>query len=218
MPESQHSILASFGLTNVGRQKSAPRWSRIECPTEIIDPSEALQFAPIEAATDFIRKDIKSYIQGSYFKTLSACFAGLEVSTVDLLVWPVSPISEEMETAIIESRRILEVELGPDAGIDFQYSEETWKRATKLLRELAKLFWDDNASFLSVPSIGPAEAGSIDLFWELKNLTLLVNIPADMAKTATFYGRRLEGSKISGSLAHNDIEPRHLTAWLSDRE
>jgi len=60
--------------------------------------------------------------------------------------------------------------------------------------------------------------GSIDLFWELKDLTLLINIPADAAKDATFFGRRYQASRISGVLDKKDVEPRHLTGWLCGRD
>ena len=217
MAESQRSIAARFGFTNIGRQKRADRWPKPR-PTEIFDAT-AFRYAPVEVATDVIR-NIKSYVQGSYLKDLNTCL----VDAIDDIVEPpqwwasATPVFERLEEAIGESKRILEIEVAPDDGIDVQYSEETWKRSVKLLRKLAAMFWEDNGTFLPVPSFGPADAGSIDLFWELKSLTLLINVPADPAITVTFYGRRLEASKISGALERNDTEPRHLTGWLSGRE
>ena len=123
-----------------------------------------------------------------------------------------------IESAIRESKRILQIEVAPDDGIDAPYKEVTWNRATRLLRQLGKLFWTETSSFIPVPSIGPADSGSIDLFWELGDLTLLINVPADDATAVTFYGRRFKGSKLSGLLSQADTEPRHLTAWLTGRE
>ena len=185
MTENQHSIVASFGLTNVGRQKG-PRWTKPR-PTEIFDAT-AFQFAPVDVATDVIRKDIKSYIQGSYLQDPSTCLVNVIYNIGESPQWWASatPVFERLEAAINESKRILEIEVAPDNGIEVRYSEETWKRAVRLLRQLAEIFWEENGTFLPVPSIGPADAGSIDLFWELKGLTLLINVPADAAISVTF--------------------------------
>jgi hypothetical protein len=221
MPESQPSIFASFGPVNIAR-KSTPWQSKATNPTDIFDVKEMLRFAPMEAAAEQIRKDMRSYIQGSYVAKPGICYlVDMTEDLVESLKWSgwTSPTSPELDNAITESRKILDIQVAPDDGIEIRYHEETWKRATTLLRWLAQAFWAENASsFLPVPSIGPAEAGSIDLFWELTDLTLLINIPADAAKTATFYGRRLNTSKISGSLGNGDTEPRHLTGWLAGRE
>ena len=217
MTEGQHSAVTSFGLSSVGRQKLAARWTRPR-PTDIFGAT-AFQYAPVDVAPDLIRKDIKSYIQGSYFQDPSTCLVNVIYDVGEQPHWTsVTPVFERLEAAISESRRILEIEAEPDHGIDVPYSEETWKRAVKLLRKLGELFWEDNGTFLPVPSIGPADAGSIDLFWELNGVTLLINVSTDVTIGATFFGRRLEASKISGTLGRNDTEPRHLTGWLSGRE
>jgi hypothetical protein len=219
MPESQLPIVASFGITELGRQKAIPRRSKATNVTDLFADLEVFQYAPVEAATELIRKDIKWYIAGSYLRATNVCFTSAGMDVGEAVLWPASsPISDQLETAIAESRKILEIEIDPDAGIDAQYTEDTWKRSTKLLQQLAERFWDDNGIFLPIPSIAPALAGSIDLFWELKDQTLLINIPADPASNATFYGRRRPDSKISGSLAVDDVRLRHLTGWLSGRE
>jgi hypothetical protein len=112
------------------------------------------------------------------------------------------------------SFHILEIQADADEGIDVGYLEQTLERATGLLRSLADLYWRSVGDYLPAPSIGPAVAGSIDLFWERSDLTLLINVPRDPGKAVTFFGRRLEGSKISGVLGQDDSEPRHLTGWL----
>jgi len=192
---------------------------------------ETFQFASIDVANAEIRKrlrgyiqpdpvgDLKSYVEGSYVTDADLCVA--EGHALFDLFQPSldSPFSEEMEGAIENSRKMLDLAIDPDAGIDSKYLEETWKRATRLLRELAALFWENNSSQLAVPAIAPAETGSIDLFWERRDLTLLINIPADDSQNVTFYGRRQSGkTKISGSLAPSDRKVQHLSGWLSDRE
>jgi len=219
MPESQVPIVASFGITELGRQKATPRRSKAANVTDLFADAEVFQYASVEAATELIRKDIKWYIAGSYLRTTNVCFTGAGMDVGESVLWPASsPISDQLETAIGKSRKILQIEIDPDAGIDAQYTEDMWKRSTKLLQLLAERFWDDNGIFLPVPSIAPAPTESIDLFWESEDQTLLINIPADPAKNATFYGRRRSDSKISGSVAVDDVRLRHLTGWLSGRE
>lgn len=219
MPESQLPIVASFGFTELGRQKGLQRRSKAANVTDLFADTEVFQYAPVEAATELIRKDIKWYIAGSYLRSTNVYLAAAEMDVAESMLWPVpSPISDQLETAIAGSREILDLELDPDAGIDTQYTEETWKRSVKLLQQLAESFWGDHGRSLPVPSIAPAVGGSVDLFWESEDQTLLINIPADPAKSATFYGRRRPDGKISGSLAVDDGKLRHLTGWLSGRE
>jgi hypothetical protein len=216
MPENAQSVLASFGFTNVGHRKSARvRWPKPN-PTEIFDPQEVFQYAPIEAAEDVIRKEIRSAI-GTYLEPSARCyFTGSTVAQV--IGWPPSPVSEELEKAIEQSKSILELQVDPDSGVDVAYASQTLNRATTVLRGVAESFWNDTGSYLPVPSISPAPGGSIDVFWEAATLTLLINIPAGAEKSSTFYGRNKSGSKISGSLAPGETEVRHLTGWLMGRE
>lgn len=209
MPPSDHSILSSFGTARIGRERSTSLWSKgtSDIETEAYDP---FQFAPIEAAPDLIHKELKTFILGASVVKPSTCFSMFGGS---IEYKQGSAFSKEFEAAIEDSKRILEIEVVPDDGIEVPYSKETWQRAVRLLRSLAETYRETNPDPMPVPSIGPAVAGSLDLFWELKDLTLLINIPVDSTKPATFYGRRLEASKISGSLAPND-RVRHLTGWL----
>lgn len=218
MAEGQHPIIASFGFTNVWRGKGVPRWSKVTRPREMFEESEAFRYAPVEVAIEGIRKDIKSYIQGSYFQDPSTCVVDVSYGTPEPQQWwaYTPPVFEKLEAAITESRRILEIEAEPDEGIEAQYLEATWKRAVKFLRGLAQTFWDENGSPPPTPSISPSVCGSIDLFWELDDLSLLINVPVDPAKPQTFSGRRHDAkSKVSGTLASDDMDLRHLIGWLS---
>ena len=218
MPTADYSISASFGAVHAGCQKNPTRWTKLK-PTQIFDAT-SFRYAPAEATTEVIRKDIRSYLQGSHQESLNSCVIDAAFNSSDWPPWLISHASvfREIESAIRESKRILQIEVAPDDGIDAPYREETWKRATRLLCQLGDLFWSETSSLIPVPSIGPADSGSIDLFWELGDLTLLINVPADDATTVTFYGRRFKGSKLSGSLSQADTEPSHLTAWLAGRE
>jgi hypothetical protein len=177
-----------------------------------VDVSSLLTHVPFDSAADAIRKQLKVYM-ASASKELSL---QLPFPPQKLFV---TTVSTELEDAINSSKAILSIETDPEEGISEPYASQTWESAIKLLRQMADLFWQATGEIIPTPLIGPAVQGSIDLFWELPNgLTLLINVPADASKGATFFGRRLQLSKVSGVLGSDDIEPRHLTAWLSGTE
>lgn len=113
--------------------------------------------------------------------------------------------------AITTSQRLLHLPL-PEGEAACQPA--TLRRATDMLTEIAECFWYDTAKPLPTPSISVADGGSVDLFWELADLTLLLNI-SEEDDGATFFGRRRGESKLSGVLGRGDIEVRHLSAWLA---
>jgi hypothetical protein len=66
---------------------------------------------------------------------------------------------------------------------------------------------------LPIPSIGPGPGGSIDLHWKRASWELLVNIPADVDKMASFYGDNYGVQKIKGNLDPKTYNTG-LAAWL----
>jgi hypothetical protein len=63
------------------------------------------------------------------------------------------------------------------------------------------------------PRIGPADNGSLDLFWEKPDRTLLINF-SSKEPDATFYGKK-EKSEISGRFDPSETRPE-LAVWLAD--
>jgi hypothetical protein len=181
------------------------------------ETGNALAYVSFDAASDAIRKQIKRYVE-SYATGVEGEFFAITSWAPNSQKLFVVTISREIEDAIAASKAILGLEANPTEGIAVAYTEATWERAVKLLRELADLFWQARGDFLPTPSIDPAAEGSIDLFWEFGDLTLLINIPSDPAQGATFFGRRLATSKIAGVIDRNDVEPRHITGWLAGAE
>jgi hypothetical protein len=66
---------------------------------------------------------------------------------------------------------------------------------------------------IGVPQIGPADHGSIDLFWEKCDRTLLINFPAGES-IANYYGKKPK-SEISGRFDPSDARAE-LVFWLAD--
>ena len=70
MPTADYSISASFVAAHAGRQKNPTRWTTLK-PTQIFDATP-FRDALAEATTKIIRKDIRSYLQGSYLESLNS--------------------------------------------------------------------------------------------------------------------------------------------------
>jgi len=68
---------------------------------------------------------------------------------------------------------------------------------------------------LPIPDINPADAGSIDLFWQLERHQLLINFPAGPSDPITYYGETVAGNQtIAGRTTPHDERP-DLIAWLT---
>ena len=92
---------------------------------------------------------------------------------------------DRLERAIEESRRILDLHDDWDGDGSPGYAEPTWRQAVTILRRLSR-----EARHLPVPSIAPAEAGSVDLYWGKPRQDLLLNVPAQPDEPVAYYGTR----------------------------
>jgi hypothetical protein len=102
-----------------------------------------------------------------------------------------------------------------DAGMeDFvPYSRETLTRATSFLRRHMIHAHAANLFDTGVPGIGPADHGSIDLYWEADDRTLLINFPANESD-ANYYGKK-PGSEISGRFDPSEARA-DIVVWLAE--
>jgi len=120
-----------------------------------------------------------------------------------------------VEAAIQESRTILDLKDDWDGEGSCGYAASTLERVNGLLSNNALSLWRSQRVQIPAPVIGPGPDGSIDINWQLTTRKLLVNVPADADKLATFYGSDRVGR---GELAHNVIEGRLDTSvqnqWL----
>ena len=66
---------------------------------------------------------------------------------------------------IQESRRILDLHDNWDHKGAVGYDESTWNRTTSYLRLLEHAYFDAYGAGIPAPLIGPADEGSIELFW-----------------------------------------------------
>lgn len=121
--------------------------------------------------------------------------------------------SERIEKAIDESKRILQLRVDWDDDQSPYYSRDTWERATAFLRGLALHAHSSGVTGLGVPTIAPSESGSIDIFWQRDDLTMLVNIPAGDQQPATYYGKK-RGSELSSTFELGGYRSE-LISWLT---
>ena len=132
------------------------------------------------------------------------------------LTSPVAMIEEEqraMEKEITAATFVLSIEDDTESD-DFEpYSQETLARASGFLRRLMIHAHAANVIGMGIPQIGPADHGSIDLYWEKNDRTLLINFPAS-ENIANFYGKKAK-SEISGRFEPSEARGE-LVSWLVD--
>lgn len=121
--------------------------------------------------------------------------------------------SERIERAIEESKTILQLKVDWDDAQSPFYSHDTWARATAFLRGLALHAHSSGVTGLGVPTIAASEGGSIDIFWQKDDLTMLVNIPSDRQQPATYYGKK-RGSELSSTFELGGYRSE-LISWLT---
>jgi len=106
-----------------------------------------------------------------------------------------------LEEAIDRSRSLLDLEEDWDGEGSAGYREETWLRMKSLLQRSASSCRNLAAGSMPVPTIGPAQDGSIDALWKRGRRMFLLNIPADPAEPATYSGMDGDRDTTRGTLA-----------------
>ena len=92
-------------------------------------------------------------------------------------------------------------------------SKDTWDRMESFLTRHTREFLRSFRKVIPAPEILPGPKGSIDILWKSPLCELLVNIPTDPSKPATFYGDDKESMTIKGHLDPSRPNPG-LLAWL----
>jgi hypothetical protein len=106
---------------------------------------------------------------------------------------PLDPLAN----AILASRALLSTE--DEDGLAL-CSAETWERAMNFLAEQALWLFSARGRAMQIPDIWSGPDQSIDLHWETPSYELLINVRADPAQLAGFYGDDKGKLKIKGTL------------------
>lgn len=120
---------------------------------------------------------------------------------------------QDLEMEIRRSQQILDLEDDWDGNGSPPYAADTLNRATSFLVAHSDWLWRSHGVRIPVPTIGPGPEGSIDLYWKRTGWELLVNIPVETEKPATFSGNNYGTETSKGSF---DPGKRNITiaSWL----
>jgi len=138
------------------------------------------------------------------------------VSLVQATRPSLSPAEQEwraMEEEILLADFILRIENDNESDDFVPYEVSTLRRATDFLKRLMIHSHASNVVGMGVPQIGPADRGSVDLYWEKVDRTLLINFLAS-ENIANFYGRKSK-SEISARFYPSEARAE-LVFWLAD--
>ena len=119
-----------------------------------------------------------------------------------------------MEEEIKSANYILTIENDEESDDFVPYTKETLERATGFLTRQMIHAHSARVVGMGVPRIGPADHGSIDLYWEKDDRTLLINFPCG-ANIANYYGKKPK-SEVSGRFDPSEARIE-LISWLADR-
>ena len=131
---------------------------------------------------------------------------------------PVDPVIEVIDEAL----SILLADNRDDES-SVHYQQATMDRVRDFLLSLMREVRRNSSRGVPVPAINPADAGSIDIFWDFEGQQLLVNVSADPDEAITFYGEDRLGTVVSGVRSPpkeaegvmNRAQSDYLVAWLS---
>jgi len=120
--------------------------------------------------------------------------------------------NQELSAEIERAREMLTLPKDWDGEGSVNYLEDTFDRAVEFLKTHSK-FLKDFGLRMPVPAITAGPNGSIDIHWKRVSWELLVNIPADSSKMASFYGDNYGVQQIRGTVDPETCNSG-LAAWL----
>lgn len=120
--------------------------------------------------------------------------------------------SVELDAEIDRAKGILTLPDDWDGEGSSSYSATTFDRAVEFLKTHSKSLRAFGLE-MPIPTIAPGPAGSIDVHWKRTSWELLVNIPAEGGRVASFYGDDYGVQQIRGTL-NTEAGNSGLVAWL----
>ena len=123
---------------------------------------------------------------------------------------------EEVEKVIKSYRAILELKEDWDGEGASVIAAETWQRAVTFLRRNLLALWEKKGIQVESPSIVPLNDGSLDIHWKVDRRELLVNVPPDPHKRATYYGDNRQGGNVVEGDLDIDAQNHWLLVWLTE--
>lgn len=107
--------------------------------------------------------------------------------------------------AYIKSEYIILLEEDWDDNGSSKYNIETWQKSLTFVNEYSATLLNDFNKKIEIPKIYHGPKGSIDILFENKNYSLLINILDNDTNRAVYYGRDLDGNISKGEININKI-------------
>lgn len=121
-----------------------------------------------------------------------------------------------LATEIERSRSLLELADDWDEAGSPGYEEETWRRAVDLMVRIATHTWKEHRVRVESVDIVPGANGSIGLEWRVPGHELLINVPADPAQEALYYGDDGDGGGKQKGTFRTEKPNRWLSMWMAE--
>ena len=134
----------------------------------------------------------------------------LVVNLDEEIILEIPPKFDELFKSIEKSKYILELEDDWDDEGSPAYDKTTWIRAIEFIYNYTKKIYDELGILIDSPKISQGPEGSIDILWKKESYRLLINIPQDPKKPASYYGDDYNDEHDKG--AHNT---NNITRWLA---
>jgi hypothetical protein len=122
-------------------------------------------------------------------------------------------VADSIVELVSAAKHILALQDNWDEEGSIGYTESTWTRATDFVSNLAVGYWNTHHSRFIPPRILPGPEGSIDIHWKAAGREVLINIPANDAIPAGYYGSGDAKESIKGKLDTSKSNLWILT-WL----
>jgi len=168
-------------------------WGRITLPEKYLWISEINKFF------NQIRSEYGPYLKGNFIVQLD-----------DEIILEIPNNFDKLYESIEKSKYILDLEDDWDDEGSPAYDKTTWIRAIKFIYNYTKKVYDEYGIKIGAPKISQGPEGSIDILWKKKSYRLLINIPQDPKKPASYYGDDYNDEHVKG--AHNT---NNITRWLA---
>jgi len=119
-----------------------------------------------------------------------------------------------IRSAVQSARALTELGENWDGEGSQGYSLNTWKRVKRFVLTHASVSESRFRASLPVPTVNPADQGSLDVSWRLRDRQLLVNFPADETAPITYYGQNSTGNNTISGRTTGREHRLDLVAWL----
>jgi hypothetical protein len=154
----------------------------------------------VASSQDWLRKPYQRFDANKWTINVGQHFPELIAEEYQLL-WASLPYQLCHFTEVFESSRaLLELEDDWDGNGGQSFTEDHWRLVIRFIADNVAWLWQRRGMTIEAPEISPGPGQTIDVHWQTTAFEMLVNIPADVAQPAQFYGDDAVGHDLKGKL------------------